>query len=250
MKKYLMFVLVFVCVLTLCACGGNADKQVAESVEAQEEKVITIETPYAIICVPAIFEGNVTHEAVNDAPYTLIFKANDGTELFELVFNGTADILMGTLVGETENTVIYMNIPKLDEKNENFEVYFGYQEAVNTVMNHLADDYDFRINEVVEVENTATMDIEAAVTLKYPEKWKESVQTEITADGVRFVNNGTPLFDLMFIECDGYLLGTYKDTPIYIVEYPVANDEQAAMQEDVNVIIGHLLEDPNFALNG
>ena len=46
-----------------------------------------------------------------------------------------------------------------------------------------------------------------------------------------------------------HLLGTYKDTPIYIVDYPVETDEQAAMQEDVNVILQYLMEDPKFTIN-
>ena len=166
------------------------------------------------------------------------------------MFDGTGDILMGTLVGETENTVLYMNIPELDKSSENYAEYCTYQEAVNTIMGHLTKDYTFHINELVEVEDNSTTDIRTdVVTLKYPAKWKDAVQTEITETGVKFSNNGTPLFDLIFSECDGYLLGTYKDTPIYIVDYPVETDEQAAMQEDVNVILQYLMEDPKFTIN-
>ena len=53
----------------------------------------------------------------------------------------------------------------------------------------------------------------------------------------------------MFVECDGYLLGTYKDTPIYMVEHPVENEEQAAMQMGVNTILQELMQDPNFVVN-
>lgn len=260
MKKYVVCMLALICALMLCACGADANKpadgdqqeapDTQVDVPQEEEKVITIATPYADICVPENFEKNVTNEVVSEAPYTLNFKATDGTELFSLVFNGEGDILMGTLVGETENTVIYMNIPELDKESENYETYCAYQEAVNTIMTRLTKDYDFHINELIEVEDTTTTDIKTAfTTLKYPGKWKDAVQTEITADSVKFSNNGTPLFDLVFSECDGYLLGTYKDTPIYVVDYPVETNEQAAMQEDVNVIIQHLMEDPNFALN-
>lgn len=257
MKKYFVCVLAIVCVLALCACGTDTTKpddsetpDVQEELPQEEEKVITITTPYANICVPERFEGNVTHEIVSEKPYTLTFRANDGTELFTLVFGGTGDILMGTLVGETENTVMYMNIPELDKSSENYAEYCTYQEAVNTIMGHLTKDYTFHINELVEVEDNSTTDIRTdVVTLKYPAKWKDVVQTEITETGVKFSNNGTPLFDLIFSECDGYLLGTYKDTPIYIVDYPVETDEQAAMQEDVNVILQYLMEDPKFTIN-
>lgn len=257
MKKYFVTILVLICALALCACGADTAKpdgsetpDVQEELPQEEEKVVTITTPYADICVPENFEGNVIHEVVSEEPYTLTFKANDGTELFTLVFNGTGDILMGTLVGEAENTVLYMNIPELDKDSENYAEYCTYQEAVNTIMSRLVKDYTFHINELVEVEDTSTTDIKAAdIPLKYPAKWKDKVQTEVTAGGVKFSNNGTPLFDLVFTECDGYLLGTYKDTPIYIVDYPVETDEQAAMQEDVNVILQYLMEDPNFTIN-
>ena len=257
MKKYFIAMLVLVCVLALCACGTDAAKQddpdapdVQEELPQEEEKVITIVTPYADICVPESFEGNVTHEVVSEEPYTLAFTAADGTELFTLIFNGTGDVLMGTLVGEAENTVIYMNIPEIDKENEKYDVYCSYQEAVNTVMTRLARSYDFRINELVEPEDTSVTEISTVIgVLQYPGKWKDAVQVETSDESVRFSNNGTPLFDLVFSECDGYLLGTYKDTPIYIVDYPVETDEQAAMQEDVNVILQYLMEDPNFTIN-
>ena len=257
MKKYLVVIMAALCMIAMCACGGNTNAHegpvspdTQEPTSQAEETVITINTPYADICVPETFEGNVTNEVVSEDPYTLAFKATDGTALFTLVFNGTGDVLMGTLLGETENTVIYMNIPELDKENENYDVYCGYQEAVNTIMNRLAKDYTFHINEIIEPEDHSTIDINTSVTtLKYPAKWKDAVQTEVTEDGVKFSNNGTPLFDLMFSECDGYLLGTYKDTPIYIVDHPVETDEQSAMQQDVNVILQYLMDDPNFTIN-
>ena len=63
------------------------------------------------------------------------------------------------------------------------------------------------------------------------------------------MNNGDKVFDLRFENCDGYLLGTYKNTPIYIVEYKAKNDDQVAMQQDVNVIINNLSKDKNFNIN-
>lgn len=124
------------------------------------------------------------------------------------------------------------------------------QELPDAVEQTEEKDYDFRINELVAEENTATMDIEGTpIPIKYPKKWETAVQTEITEDRVKFSNNGTPLFDLVFTECDGYLLGTYKDTPIYIVDYEASADEQLAMQEDVNVILKYLMNDPDFKIN-
>ena len=84
--------------------------------------------------------------------------------------------------------------------------------------------------------------------MKYPAKWREDVQIDVSDDGVRFSNNGTALFDLLFHECDGYLLGSYNGTPIYIIDYPVDDAEQANMQEDVNVILQYLMDDPSFQI--
>ena len=143
-----------------------------------------------------------------------------------------------------------MNIPKLDSSNKNYDTYCGYQEAVNTIMTHLASDYTFKINELVEDGDTSTFDIETSVvTMKYPNKWKDKVQVKVSDEGVKFSNDGTPLFDLNFIECDGYLLGTYKNTPIYVVDYTVKTDEQIAMQQDINVILQNLMSDSNFVIN-
>ena len=98
-------------------------------------------------------------------------------------------------------------------------------------------------------ETEAVFDIDTRiVTMKYPAKWREDVQIDVSDDGVRFSNNGTALFDLLFHECDGYLLGSYNGTPIYIIDYPVDDAEQANMQEDVNVILQYLMDDPSFQI--
>ena len=75
MKKYFVCVLAIVCVLALCACGTDTTKpddsetpDVQEELPQEEEKVITITTPYANICVPESFKGNVTHEIVSEKP--------------------------------------------------------------------------------------------------------------------------------------------------------------------------------------
>lgn len=99
-------------------------------------------------------------------------------------------------------------------------------------------------------DENATFQIKTSVvTLVYPQKWENKLNIEVTKDTVKFVNKETPIFDIVFKECDGYLLGTYKKTPVYIVEHPVYNDEQALMVEDVNVILQNLMKDENFEIN-
>ena len=85
--------------------------------------------------------------------------------------------------------------------------------------------------------------------MKYPAKWQDKVEISVSDEGVKFSASGVPLFDLVFAEGDGFLLGTYNGTPIYIVDYPVETEEMLAMQEDVNVILQYLIEDSNFKIN-
>ena len=101
-----------------------------------------------------------------------------------------------------------------------------------------------------ETESTDTYDIKTKVTtLKYSAEWKDKVKTTVTDNKVSFKVDNKPIFDIVFEKCDGYLLGTYKGTPIYIVEYPVEGYEQARMVEDINVILENLLKDKNFVVN-
>lgn len=101
-----------------------------------------------------------------------------------------------------------------------------------------------------KTESTDTYDIKTKVTtLKYAAEWKDKVKTTVTDTKVSFKVDNTPIFDIVFEKCDGYLLGTYKGTPIYIVEYPVEGYEQARMVEDINVILENLLKDKNFVVN-
>ena len=252
MRKIVALVLCLVCLLALNACGIERNGvEVTASDSASEEKVMRISTPYAELCLPETFDGVVEDMVISKDPYTVSFQViADKTEIFSLVFDGPGDILMGTLVANDKNTVIYMNIPKLDSSNDNYDTYCGYQEAVNTIMRHLATDYTFKINELPENTDTSTFDIQTSVvTLKYSNKWKDKVQVKVSDEGVKFSNDGTPLFALSFIKCDGYLLGTYKNTPIYVVDYTVKTNEQIAMQKDINVIIQNLMSDSDFVIN-
>ena len=261
MRRLLLTALVLVlCIGLLCSCGTDTDKAdettvadttVTDNAEETTAKMKSIHTPFADLKVSEDFFENVEYEEAEKSPYTLVFRTKaDKTDIFTLIFGGEGDALMGTLIGEKENTVIYMNFAELDSNSENYQEYCAYQEGINDIINGLVNDYQFVVNQVVEYEDNTTFDIKTSVvTMKYPNKWKEKVKIDVTEESVKFSNDGTPLFDLIFKECDGYLLGTYKDTPIYIVDYLVDTDEQAAMQEDVNVILQHLMEDSNFKIN-
>lgn len=253
MKKVLIVLTMIVMLLALCACGKATDVQV------KTEETMKIETPYGDICVPASFEGNVESEVISESPYTLSFCTVDGdVEVFTLIFGGMTDHLLGTLQRSDGNVEVYATFGEMDSGDERYEAYCGYQEGINTVIEHLISDENFAINEAPVEEDTTTFEIETTVvTLQYPAKWKDKVSVNVSDDMAVFSCNGQRLFDLSFVECDGYLLGTYKETPIYIVDYPIATENVSeadlnnfyAMQVDINVILQHLMEDSNFKIS-
>lgn len=288
MKKSIIFTLALLCALLLCACGANpagdqttaavptletlagdgsvtdpailtepdgmeTSEEVGAPTEAKPEgeDFVTISTPYADLRLPASFDKAVSHEETGNEPYVITFKSRtDETELFSIIFNGTGEYLVGTLMGEEKNTVIHANTNDLDQNDQNYESNLFYQEQLYLILGYLAEDYNLVPEEAIDDEDPTDFEIQTSlVTLYYPSRWKEKVEIEVLDNGVKFSAAGTPLFDLMFEECDGYLLGTYQETPIYMVEYPVETEEQAAMQAGVNTILQHLTEDPSFTIN-
>ena len=248
-----LFALIFalvICLTAFTACGGQPSEAVQETTEKAKltDEVTRIKTPYAEICVPKSFENNVKNTVTKESPYTVAFTSvKDDTQLFEVVFNGKGSVLMGTIVGDEGNTVLYMNVPALKKDSPNFNENLAYQQGVNTITNHLQEDYDFRVNEEVVEEDAKTFDIETDVTtFKYPAKWKDKITVKAEADKVSFSAGETPVFELRFKAGEGYWLGDYKNTPIYIVDYPVKDEAQIAMQKDINVLIEHLRAAENF----
>lgn len=288
MKKVIAITLALLCALLLCACGANpAGDQTTAAVPTLEtlagdgsvtdpailtepdgmetseeagapmeskpegEDFVIISTPYADLRLPASFDKAVSHEETGNEPYVITFKSRtDETELFSIIFNGTGEYLVGTLMGEEKNTVVHANTNDLDQNDQNYESNLFYQEQLYLILGYLAEDYNLVPEEAIDDEDPTDFEIQTSlVTLYYPSRWKEKVEIEVLDNGVKFSAAGTPLFDLMFEECDGYMLGSYEGTPIYMVEYPVETEEQAAMQAGVNTILQHLTEDPSFTIN-
>ena len=239
----------FICI-SLCACGSE-DDSVIKATKDSSGKFSVIKTPYADLSLPVSVAKNMEFKLDGEAPYKVTFYSKkDKTKLYSILFGGQGDLLLGTIPGEIENTVLYVDISKLDEASENFESNAALQESINNIIEKLVSDYDFVVNETVISQNNETFDIKTSVvTLKYPLKWKNKVDIKATDKKVEFSYYKTKLFDLVFSPGEGYLLGTYKETPIYVINYPVTTDEQSAMQEDVNVILENLLKDKNFVIN-
>lgn len=260
MKKIILAFLL-AAILLLCACGNNSSSSTPDSKNATEEKVEAIATPYTDIYVPAAFKDNVNNEVTSKDPYTLTFKAaEDDTVIFSLIFNGDGKkgTLVGTLIGENENTVVYLDMPGIPADNPNYETYCGYQEDSTTLIAHLSDDHEFIKNEIIESENQETFDIKTdVVTLKYPKKWEDKIAVETDEKSAVFSSSDTPLFAFYFNdEESGYLLGRYKDVPISFTSFDIDKEkfdeteyqELALMQDDANVMLDYLEEDENFTM--
>lgn len=267
MKRITLLLLSLLLVFTLCACRsdreGNSENSnlpensVPESSE-EAEATITLNTPYIDLQIPASYEGKVEAEVTSEDPYTLTFKTTNGTEIYTLYFGKETENLFGTILMEDKNVVLYASFEAFDKEDEHYNEYGEYQDGVNTILHNLMKNDNFIVNEIVEYEDTTTFDIKTdLVTLKYPNKWKDKVTVEVTDDMVKFSCGQEKLFDLVFKECDGYLLGTYQDTPIYIISYEFDEtkyDEAEQMElygmaEDVNVILQYLMEDSKFEIN-
>ena len=260
MKRIVAFTLMILFAFSLCACksdngadnNSSTDNSVAISADA-----IKISTPYLDLQLKKSIAENVTYKVTNKNPYTLTFKAKkDGTKLFSLIFDGTGDDLLGTIIGEDKNTVLYVNMFELDNKSEDYQEYTSYQMGVNDILNRLSKDSSFISGEIVEDEDKSTFDINTdIVTLKYPNKWKDKVDIDVSDKAVMFSFKGVKVFDIYFGEVeDGSLIGTYNQTPIFVLSYLPDNSklsdeelsEYSEMQYDVNRIINNLKKDKKF----
>lgn len=92
--------------------------------------------------------------------------------------------------------------------------------------------------------------------LYYPEKWHSSVDIVETDNVVSFNSKGTKLFDFIFGDTEGSLLGYYDGVEVRIVSYDIPEEDYTEdeylilreMQEDIDIVIEHLMEDENFVL--
>ena len=249
MKKKLAVLMILTCLIILSACGkepqeplNSAEPEPTQIIAEETEPTFTVSAGGLKLKYPEKWKDRVSVTAEDDR---VCFACGE-VKLFDIAFNSEEGGILGT-VKEEEYTVLYVKDYVLE--TEDVELY-AMQEDINVILQNLMEDYDFEAGIALEKEDTSTIDIKTrVVTMKYPAKWQDEVQINVSDNGVEFSNNGTPLFDLVFSDCDGYLLGTYKATPIYIVEHPIDNEAQAAMIDDVNVILEHLMEDPSFTIN-
>lgn len=251
MKNLLKTIVAFCMILLITSCGSNTET-------TEKKETIPVETKYCTLQVPKDFDGKVKWD-IDDEPYSIDFKTSEGDmDLFEISFNEEDGDLLGTLVLEEENVVLYADFAEIDSEDSKYKELAGYQEGINTIIDGLTADYDFRIDEVVDVNEGKTFDIETSVaTLKYPLKWKDVVNVDVQDNKVAFATDEEKLFDLEFGKSEGFLLGTYDGTEIYVVTYEIDSDKYSeneymnlsGMQNDINVIVENLEKDSKFEIN-
>lgn len=277
MRKYICVLLVGIMALSsLAACmkavdappsspeSGSQSETVSDADGSssmnntnQSEETFEIETPYAVLHYPQQWQEQVQTTEEKGEPYSLKFAAGEA-HLFDLSFGGTEGALLGTLKTDAGNIILRLTSYEIDEGAENYHDLCAMQEDINVILQGLAEDYDFAIGEELIEEDNSTFEIKTSLTtLYYPQKWQDSVNVDTSDIGVSFTSkDGDKLFDLEFGDSEGYLLGKYKDTELHIISYEIEKGDRTdeemnrlyAMQEDVNVILQHLMEDENFTL--
>ena len=140
----------------------DKDKRINVSFGAYDiENTAVLATPSIALTVPGEFYANTVREIIDDDPYTLLFSSKkDGTKLFSLVFNGRGDTLLGTVIGEKKNTVIYVNTYPLDSKSRNYEENSAYQKNLNDIVNAIASDYRYLAGEEIYSASSEVVDIQ------------------------------------------------------------------------------------------
>ena len=258
-----------VCALTLClllllsttlltGCDKegekSADKASADSAATEQEttapamadkETFDIDLGFVTLKYPEkwkdklVLKGDGKHQA--DESFTLSFLMGD-QPVFDLNFNSEKGDLLGTIHTD-KDTTLRIEPGKVDISSSKGEML----EDINVILTHLKKDYNFTAGEEQPENDDSVFEIKTNVTsLYYPARWKDKVTVEVEDKKVSFSEGDTPLFDICFEKVKGTLVGTYGDTPIYIVDHKVETSDQIMMLEDVNIILQHLAEDDKY----
>lgn len=251
MKKKILICCMMLCLILSTSCGSNTET-------TEKKETMSVETKYCTLQVPKDFDGNVEWN-IDEESDSVEFKTIDGDiDLFGINFNKEDGDLLGTLVLEEENVVLYADFAEIDSEDSKYKELAGYQEGINTIIDGLTSDYDFRVDEIVDLNEGKTFDIETSIaTFKYPLKWQDEVKIDVQDNKVTFATEEEKLFDLEFGKSEGFLLGTYDGTEIHVVTYEIDRDKYSenkymklsGMQNDVNVIVENLEKDSKFEIN-
>ena len=237
----------------------QAQADTADGTAPVDGSLTVYKTKYCDLKYPSQWADAVQVVIDESAAYTVTFAMNDGTPIFDLIFNGYTGYVLGTLLGEAENTIVRMNDHTMDKSDSRYEEFCAMVEDVNVILENLGKDYSFVMGQEIRKEDDSTFEIKTRLcSMQYPAKWKEQADIAVSDDAVRFSCGEYKLFDLLFGNEEGYLLGTYDGETVSIVSYDIdasaMNEEMyrqlCAMQEDVNVILQYLMEDAAFEIAG
>lgn len=151
-------------------------------------------------------------------------------------------IVLGIKLASNKDTEIHTE--------KNIEIKMEQQEEVRSTLEEMLEE-DGSMIECPEVN------------LYYPEKWKNQMRVEQVEGDIHTVQffgtvkgkNEVHIFDIVFGETEGILLGTLNEKEIYLVYADPVLDESwtedekneiYAMQEDANYIIGMLEKEEGF----
>ncbi len=207
-----------------------------------------IDLGFVVLRYPKRWENAVTltgAEPHDPADRFALSFSDGGTTLFTLRFNDEEGDILGTILG-TVNTTLRVTVDSglADERKREM------QDDVNVILEHLNEEYCFVAGKIIQNQDDSLFYFETPLgTLCYPQKWEDRVTVEVSEVVISFSEGDTPIFDLVMIDSEGYLLGSYDGKPVYLYEYAVENEDQSAMQDDVNVILQKLMEDPKFSVN-
>ena len=133
MKKMLLVLMAVLCIIILAACENDA--QSSENDDAREPHEVSIETPYCDLVVTKEFNKKVENVVSEDNPYTVSFRMkSDDTKLFSIVFGNETENLLGTLVLDDENVIIYATLNEFESTDAHYETYCKYQEEIILIL--------------------------------------------------------------------------------------------------------------------
>lgn len=113
--------------------------------QIEEEESYVIKTDYVRLYFPQKWEANLETEIVEDEGYVVEFygkvEGKDRQEIFEIVFNGDAETMIGSVEVDGENVYVGFNFaePKLgdDWTGEEADIIYAMQEDVNFLIGML-----------------------------------------------------------------------------------------------------------------
>lgn len=262
MKRFICTVLCLVLACTaLVGCQG-ANQNESQSQDAGEMRtaseaaadLMKIDTKYCVLKYPSKWGDDFSSKINEDKEYTVSFLY-DGNTVFDIILNGSGGSPLGAFESGDEKVTVRVKTAELDSKDKNIQIYKEMQDDINVIIDNLKMDYKFTAGDFDPDDNELFEIKTSKVSLYYPKKWQDEVKTEVDGDKVSFSCNETKLFDLVFGECEGDILGTYDGTKLYLIDYPLDKgklkaDEikkMTAMKEDINVIIDNLSKSERFS---